>query len=882
MRKVILVLLIFGSFQAMAQYPTGSGQNGKRGMNAGHFYGKVVDNKTNKGIELASVQLTGQKFDSVSKKMTEGIIAIVLTKPNGDFSLENIPVFGKFSLHVSAVGYEDYTTEVSFGVNMKGSNTAGGQAGQMMQMMSNIDKDLGNVKMKQADNTLQGVTVTSSAKPFFEMGVDRKIFNVDKNIMSQGQTATEVMRQIPTLNVDIDGNVTMRNATPQLFIDGRPTTLTYDQIPADLIDKVELITNPSAKFDASGGGAGILNIILKKNVKTGYNGGVRAGLDTRGGYNLGGDISYRQNKLNFSLSAGYNQRKSASNSITDRNNISDTPMNIYSTNDGTNNGHFFYTRASLDYLIDIRNTLSFSYSKAQGKFNSISDQVIDSLIENNLASYSTRLSNSSYTFNSDRYSMSFKHNFTKNGHDITADINYNVSKNDNNGNYLTDTYYPNSVPKGLPVKQISTGAGSSNYLVIQSDYENPISDNQKFEAGVRAAIRNNDNSNIQSFYNDSSGQYIPVPTLTSNYKFRDEVFAAYSTYTFKVKKFNFQLGLRAESSNYNGTLIGKDSSFKVTFPISFFPSAFITYQIADKQDLQLNYSRKINRPNFFQLLPFIDYSDPQNLSVGNAGLKPEFTDQGELSYNITYGNNSNFLATAYARHTTNLITNFQYIGPSPLNPLDTVVFNTYANANNSWSYGLELTNRINLFKIWDLTLNVNLYNSIINAGNGQSDMSNQRVSWFGKWNNNFKLPKGFSIQFSGNYQAKTILPPNSGGRGMGGWFGGGNLGTTQGYIFPNYSFDFAVKKDWKIKGTNTLSLSLSMNDIFKTAVNKTYSESPYFTEVSTRYRDPQILRINLSYRFGKIDANLFKRKNNKDNGGDMDMSGGMGGMGGGK
>ncbi len=882
MKKIVLICLLFTGFQVMAQYPQGGGQGGKRGMNAGHFYGKVVDSKTNKGIELASVQLTGQKFDSATHKMAEGIIAVVLTKSNGDFSLENIPVFGKFSLNVSAVGYDDYTTEVSFGVNMKGNNSAGNQEGQMMQMMSNIDKDLGNIKMSQADNTLAAVTVKSSAKPFFEMGVDRKIFNVDKNIMSQGQTATEVMRQIPTLNVDIDGNVTMRNATPQLFIDGRPTTLTYDQIPADLIDKVELITNPSAKFDASGGGGGILNIILKKNVKTGYNGGVRAGVDTRGGYNFGGDVSYRQNKLNFSLSAGYNKRKSNSNSITDRNNISDTPMNIYSTNDGSSNGHFLYARASLDYLIDIRNTLTFSYSRSQGKFNSISDQVIDSLIENNLASYSTRFSNSTFNFYNNRYGLSFKHNFTKNGHDITADINYNASTNDNNGNYVTDTYYPNSVPKGLPVKQISTGGGSSNYLVIQSDYENPITDNQKFEAGVRAAIRNNDNTSIQSFYNDSAGQYIPVPTLTSNYKFRDEVFAAYSTYTFKVKKFNFQLGLRAESSNYNGTLIGKDSSFKVNFPISLFPSAFITYQIADRQDLQMNFSRKINRPNFFQLLPFIDYSDPQNLSVGNAGLKPEFTDLGELSYNITYGNNSNFLATAYVRHTTNLITNFQYIGPSPLNPEDTVVFNTYANANNSWSYGLELTNRINLFKIWDLTLNLNLYNSIINGGTAQQDMSNQRISWFGKWNNNIRLPKNYSIQFSGNYQAKTILPPNSGGRGMGGWFGGAGLGTSQGYIYPNYSFDLAVKKDWKIKGTNTLSLSLSMNDIFRTAVNKTYSESPYFTQISTRYRDPQVLRINLSYRFGKIDANLFKRKNNKDNGGDMDMSGGMGGMGGGK
>src|SRR3954462_12056771 len=151
-----------------------------------------------------------------------------------------------------------------------------------------------------------------------QLGVDRKIFSVDKNLVSTGQTATEIMKQIPTLNVDIDGNVTLRNATPTLFIDGRPTTLTLDQIPSDIIDKVEIITNPSAKYDASGGNAGILNIVLKKNKKSGYNGGIRAGVDSRGKINVGGDLNLRQNKVNFFLSGMYNQRKSISNASTDR------------------------------------------------------------------------------------------------------------------------------------------------------------------------------------------------------------------------------------------------------------------------------------------------------------------------------------------------------------------------------------------------------------------------------------------------------------------------------------------------------------------------------------------------------------------------------------
>ena len=182
--------------------------------------------------------------------------------------------------------------------------------------------------------------------------------------MSSGSTATEVMKQIPSLSVDIDGNVTMRNSTPQLFVDGRPTTLTMDQIPADIIDQVELITNPSAKFDASGGNAGILNIVLKKNKKTGYNGGVRAGTDTRGGVNLGGDINVRENKINFFASANLNRRSSKSWSTTDRIDlVNDVPISrIYQSSNPFQKNLFGFGRGGFDYFIDNRNTLSATLS----------------------------------------------------------------------------------------------------------------------------------------------------------------------------------------------------------------------------------------------------------------------------------------------------------------------------------------------------------------------------------------------------------------------------------------------------------------------------------------------------------------------------------------
>ncbi|MDB5193706.1 MAG: TonB-dependent receptor, partial [Segetibacter sp.] len=411
-------------------------------------------------------------------------------------------------------------------------------------------------------------------------------------------------------------------------------------------------------------------------------------------------------------------------------------------------------------------------------------------------------------------------------------------------------------------------------------------DDQKIEFGARTSIRDFENNNLQAFYSDSAQKFLVSQNISSRYKFTDKVYAGYATYSFKIKDWSYQLGLRAESSNYSGDLAkdvkGRDTveNYIVKFPISLFPSAFITYKLSDKEDIQLNYSRRINRPNFFQLMPFIDYSDPQNISVGNAGLKPEFTNSLEISYNNSYKRNANFLASAFFKHNTNLITRYQYLDKNPdtagfYSTYDSVIFNTYLNANNSFTYGLELTNRIPVTTWWDNTINFNLFNSSIKIDDPKlGGLSNKRTSWFVKVNNSFKLPKGYSIQFSGDYYAKTVLP-QEGGRGGGGrggmQFGGGLIGTAQGYINPRYSADLAVRKDWTWKGGNSASLSLSMNDIFRTQLYSTYSESQLFKQTSERRRDPQVARLNFSYRFGKLDMTLFKRRNNNPGDGGTDM-----------
>lgn len=876
MKILIFTFSLCISTFILAQTPGGGGRpqgTARAGqLNMGHLYGKILDSKTGKGIDGASVQLLTSRRDSVSGQIKQATLKAFITSSKGDFSLDNLPVMGNFTLKVSAIGYKTLEQKVSFGLRMPHEGAPG--EGGREQMLSMIDKDLGNLKLEPDAANLGNVTVTAT-RQLFEMGVDRKIFNVDKNLTSTGQTATEVMKSIPSLSVDIDGNVTMRNATPQLFVDGRPTTMTLDQIPADIIDRVELITNPSAKFDASGGNAGILNIVLKKNRKTGYNGGVRAGVDSRGRAIVGGDINYRQGKMNFFASGMYNQRKSKSTTTNDRLDLNNgIPFShVHQKGAPVNTGYFSFIRGGFDYLIDIRNTVTVTGNYNRGSFKNNDFQRVDSLKENPV--YNNVLQNSTGNFRNLGSQLSYKHNFAKSGHELTADVNYNSSKNDNTNFINTLTYLPTDIPKGLAVVQQSLTGGNTKNWIIQSDYTNPISENQKFELGARTSLRKFTNDNYQYFYNYSVEKYLLSDILSSRYSYTDNVSAAYANYSLKLKRWNYQFGLRIESSTYKGSTIGKDvhgndssSNFSVNFPLSLFPSAFISYKLTDKQDLQFNYTRRINRPNFWQLIPFTDYSDPYNLSVGNPRLKPEFTNSFEASYNYNYKRGANFLVTTYVKYNTNLITRYQYRDVNPdtghhYSANDSVLFNTFVNANNSFTYGIELTNRMPVAKWWDMMANFNLFNTKINLDDPKfSTITNQRTSWFAKLNNTFKFLKTWSIQLSGEYYARTVLPQGGGG-GRGG-FGQGPTATAQGYINPRYTFDIALRKDWTWKGGNSASLTLNMNDFLRTQLYSTYSESPFLIQTSERRRDPQVARLIFSYRFGKFDVNLFKRRNNRE------------------
>lgn len=888
MKNILSFTLAFLSFTAISfgQFPgmgSGGGGNMKEmaeKMKIGRFYGKVVDSTTNKAVEFASVQLIGAVYDTATKQLRkDAVVAGQLTQENGDFSLDKLNVMGKYRLKISALGYAVKEIPVSFNFDMEKMKSGGGGAGAM-SMLNAVDKDLGNIKIAPLATQLKTVEVVATA-PTMELKLDKKVFTVDKNLMSAGGTAEDVLKQVPSVNVDMDGNVTMRNAAPEIFVDGKPTTLTIDQIPAEAIEKIEVITNPSAKYDAAGGQAGILNIVLKKDKRLGYNGSIRMGVDQRGKGNAGGDLNVREGKINAFVSGNVNQRYSITEGETERNNLTGTPTtNIFQDQHSVSDGLFMHSRGGVDYFMNNRNTFTLSGNYVRGSFDPVDelDTKTDTVypIYTNSTSY-RRVSKTYRRFQNAGGSLQYKHLFPKEGQELTADFNYNKSSFVAGGDYSTNYFDGDGDPVGGSILQMGESEGHTEILSGQADYIHPITDKSKWESGIRFSNRNYLSLTDNYMMNDSTDEFEIITNQSTHYKFNDRIYAGYLIYSKQISKISYQVGLRGESSFYTGELIDSNKTFKNYFPISLFPSISSTYEINKNNNFQLAISRRINRPTFFQLLPFTDYSDSLNLKRGNAGLKPEFTNSAELSYLHTFSQGNNLLASTYFKYSTDGITSYQVMEYDTV--LDKMaIISTYENTNSSYVYGGEITSKHTIKKWLEFSINVNAYYSYIDAKNIEDGLTNERFSWFTKGNVTIKFPKNISFQISPDYKSRTAVPASGGGGGrfggptggMGGqgWMGG-NSSSAQGYTEARFALDLALK--YEFMKNKAASINLSVRDILGTDINTTITESEYFYQKSVRLRDARLFRINFSYRFGKFDASLFKRKNMKMNTDGMEM-----------
>ena len=852
----------------------GMGGAAKGKMNIGRFYGKLVDENTGKPVGDATVMLMKAETDKKNGNKKQVIVKGTNSEENGDFSLDEIPVMGTYTLTITAVAYKGYKHEVYF--NLSALSKLKGMGGDKMdmgqgipanagEMLNAIDKDLGDIQLSPDDKQLQAVTITAKT-PQFRLEGEKKIFNVEQNLISQGGTAQDVMKSVPGVIVDINNNVTLRNAAPLIYVDGQPTTLSLDQIPSDMIESVEIITNPSAKYDAAGGTGGIINIVLKKNKKHGYNGDVRTGVDSRGGYNAGGDFSIRQGKVNLSANVMMMDINSLTTGYTDRTNGFSTPDTKTAQDNRVNtSGGFDFARLGVDYFATNRITLSATGMFATGGFNPNSSYSSATDTVGGRTGYSKQNSTTENNVKFGSYTVNMKHLFAKEGEEWTALGTYNGAHFNLNSNYTTDFYNDAGYDRLLgDFMQNTNGNGLNQYYVGQTDFTYPFSAKSKLEMGLKVTQQNLENDNFDYVFNPLTKADTLVPNASPNYTSVQQVFAGYATYSGSKGDYSYHGGLRAESSDYTGEITNTGQKFKEGYPLSLFPSAFVSRKLKHDRELQFSYRRGIVRPTFFQMLPFTNYSDPLNITRGNAGLKPAFTNSMELNYLKNFRNNDYVLVSLYYKHSDGPITPYQAPGINPVTDSPALI-NSYINATSSDKYGTEITAQQNIAKWWSVLGDLNIYNGSINATDisGSSPQSNL-WSWFGKLNNSFTLPKNVTVQLSAVYQSRTnLLPDNNANGSNSGMRGSMSMASSaaQGYLGANYSIDLAVKKSF-LK-SKALSASLSINDIFRTRVYLQHSSSPFFSQDYSQLKDPQLVRLNLTWRFGKMDMDLFKRKDIK-------------------
>lgn len=868
MKNCLCTLLFFifltGFNKLYAQKPAGS-SNTARSLNVGQVYGKLLDESNGKPVDGASVQLLQHFGDSSGKQRKNQVIALKVTDRKGEFSMDNLPVSGSFTLMVTALGFLHYEKKLSFETNSANSKTAENNG---IGFPDGLSRDLGNIKLSIDIHQLRNLTVNAS-RSMMGLELDRKVYHAEKDLQAAGGTAADLLKNVPSVMVDIDGNVTLRNASPQIFVDGRPTTLTADQIPADQVATIEVITNPSARFDAGNGGAGILNIVLKKNRRAGYNGNIRAGIDSRARPGAGGNINIKQGKVNLFAAGMFTMRKTISEVQTGRTDFGNTYTAFISQqNNPANRGSFVFGRLGADYFMSNRTTLTLSGSLMRAHYRS--EDMISLSGDTVKATETVSSSGKRYIMAINDFwnyggNLSFRHNFTRPGRELSADINYSYNINFNVSDYNSRYRFMNTSSDYIAPAERSTGGGKTNFITFQSDFENPFGNNRKLEAGIRVAYRQN-SSNNDNFLQNQAGGYDYINALHVKFRYDEIVYAAYGTYSVQVKKVNLLAGLRAERSMYDAELVTGGKQFSNSYPVSLFPSLSISHKTGKQDEFQFNYSRKVNRPAYNQLIPFIDFSDSLNLVAGNPALKPEFTNLLELTYLHEFNSSASLLVNLYGRYTGNMIARYLYKGINP-NPAktDSVLFTSFTNAGRGFNYGIELTGQCKLATWWNLATNLNFFHVMIDGSDPEVARTSQ-FSWVIKANNSFRLPAGFSLQCTGEYQSKSIVPINSGSRGGyagggGGMYGGGMQPTSQGFTRPLFYADLALRFDF-LKN-KAASLSLQFSDIFRTRLYDSRFSSPYFIQDYSRRRDPQLVRINFNWRFGKFDMSLIKRRNMK-------------------
>lgn len=791
--KTLYILLAFffvGSTGLMAQTAT--------------VNGKVTDALSSQPLAAATVQF----FEKGGKKLVKGD----LSSAEGKFAVP-LPL-GQYYAVLEFTGYSPYTS-ASFVLSAE-----------------HPVLDLGIIKLASKETVLQGVVVQAE-RSFMELSLDKKIFTVGQDLANAGGSATDILTNIPSVSVDPEGNVKLRGSdNVRILIDGKPSGLVsikgsggLQGLPASLIDKVEIITNPSARYEAEGN-AGIINIVLKKDKRQGFNGSIDLITGYTANYGAAANFNYRHKRLNFFINYAIAYRNQPGiGSIYQEVYRQDTTFvlqqNTASVLKGLNNN----IRGGLDYYFTEKSVLTASYLFRRSDAERTADiKYKDYLFNtNNPQGITYRRQDETEAEPNSEYTLSYKNTFGKENHELSATAKYIDNWESSNQLFTQNGYKPNgSADAAKKVLQQSLNDEFEKQWLFQLDYVQPLGEEGKMETGFRSSFRNMTNDYVVS-EKDASGAYLPLPGLDNIFHYDENIHAAYGIIANKYNKLSYQAGLRAEWTDVK-TVLEKTNQVNPRNYANLFPSAHVTLGLAKENALQVSYSRRVRRPFYNDLSPFMTFSDSRNFFSGNPDLNPEFSNVMEIGH-IKEFEKGTLTSSLYYRSTKGKIDRIRQVN----NDGNSVTLPQNLTSEKAW--GAEFTSSFKPANWWKADLSANLFYADIDGSNILKSYRASTYSWLARHTSKFNLPHTVELQARANYEAKQK--------------------TAQGSRKALYYFDFSASKD-VLKGAGTINFNVL--DVFNTRkVRSIMRGDNFYTEGESQYRRRQI-NLTFNYRIRQSKA----------------------------
>ncbi|WP_166921937.1 TonB-dependent receptor domain-containing protein [Flavobacterium poyangense] len=778
-------------------------------QNSGTVSGTITEKSNNAPISYATVSI----------KDNGKVVSGINTDDNGAFTIKNLAL-KNYTIEIQYIGFRKYIGSIILSENKK--------------------EAIVKVALEEEATQLKGVNIVSE-RSTIEQKIDRKVVTVGKDLTTAGASASDIMNNIPSVNVDQDGKLSLRgNDNVRVLIDGRPSNIDpaqlLKQIPSTSIKKIELITNPSAKYNPEGM-SGIINIILHKNTNTGFNGSYSGGITfgETAKHNQSLDLNYKTGKVNFFGNVGQNFGAYFNDGFIQR-----FDQNVMQTIDVKNDNDSYLYKIGMDFLIDDHNTLSFytnqNKSTGEGFVNTYIDYNNTDLELKN----SYQRSKYSGPEKTGTYNLAYKHIFKKEGHTLDFEGNYSDSKETQNAYFDTKNTELNNTVKNSIYNDLIKGDRKLSTLNV--DYVNPLNDKTTLEAGAEARITRTGSDYTRASTTD------PMLNQISNYTYDTDIYSAYVTFGQKYKKFSYQLGARFESYKVIANLNHDQIKFNDDY-ITLYPSAYLTYSLNEKNTLQLSYSRRVDRPSLEQTKPIREFSTPLVTSLGNQELRPQFTNSIEANYTKTLEKGS-FTAGVFVRSINDQISRVLY--PDNVNnDQGNKVILSYTNFDRNTAYGFEASFNYKIAKWWDISPSIDFSSInqqgvvfVYDAATKTSSPLERKITvsaFNARMNSNFKANKRLSFLLFGFYKGPTDgLQNNS---------------------HEMYKIDMGSRYTLL---NNKMNISVRFNDVFNTMKYAFDAQYPYPHEGQFTW-ESQTVYLGLTYNFGGAKIKNLQRKQRDDN-----------------